>query len=108
MVHQVTDAPPGGHPIKQAPEPGPATPPQPLPLPAQDSSLTRRQTPGRAHRGSHSNFRFCDIALDRGNLDRVAVMTERQLDKLSAWLLSAILVVIMLGGAIYVFYLVVR
>ncbi len=35
-------------------------------------------------------------------------MTERQLDKLSAWLLSAILVVIMLGGAIYVFYLVVR
>jgi hypothetical protein len=35
-------------------------------------------------------------------------MTERQLDKLSAWLLSAILVVIMLSGAIYVFYLVVR
>jgi hypothetical protein len=35
-------------------------------------------------------------------------MTERQLDKLSARLLSAILVVIMLGGAIYVFYLVVR
>ena len=35
-------------------------------------------------------------------------MTERQLDKLSAWLLAAILVVIMLGGAIYVFYLVVR
>jgi hypothetical protein len=34
-------------------------------------------------------------------------MTERQLDKLSAWLLSAILVVIMLGGAIYVFYMVV-
>jgi hypothetical protein len=35
-------------------------------------------------------------------------MTERQLDKLSARLLSAILVVIMLGGASYVFYLVVR
>jgi hypothetical protein len=34
-------------------------------------------------------------------------MTERQLDKLSAWLLSAILVVIMLGGAIYVCYRVV-
>jgi hypothetical protein len=36
-----------------------------------------------------------------------AVMTERQLGKLPAWLLSAILVVIMLGGAGYVFYLVV-
>jgi hypothetical protein len=35
-------------------------------------------------------------------------MTERQLDKLPAWVLSAILVVIMLGGAGYVFYLVVR
>ena len=34
-------------------------------------------------------------------------MTERQLDKPSAWVLSAILVVIMLGGAVYVFYLVV-
>lgn len=40
--------------------------------------------------------------------DHVAVMTERQRDKLSAWLLSAILVVVMLGGAIYVFYVVVR
>ena len=35
-------------------------------------------------------------------------MTEREVDKLSARLLSAILVVIMLGGAGYVFYLVIR
>jgi hypothetical protein len=34
-------------------------------------------------------------------------MTERQLDKLPVWVLSAILVVIMLGGAGYVFYMVV-
>ncbi len=35
-------------------------------------------------------------------------MTERQLGKPPAWVLSAILVVIMLGGAGYVFFLVVR
>jgi hypothetical protein len=35
-------------------------------------------------------------------------MTERQLGKLPAWVLSAILVVIMLAGAIYVFYVVIR
>ncbi len=31
-------------------------------------------------------------------------MTERQLNKLPAWLLATILVVIMLAGAIYVLY----
>jgi hypothetical protein len=35
-------------------------------------------------------------------------MTERQLDKLPAWLLPAMLVVIMLAGAIYVLYLVIN
>jgi len=34
-------------------------------------------------------------------------MTERQLHKSPAWLSAAILVVIMLAGAIYVFYLVI-
>jgi hypothetical protein len=34
-------------------------------------------------------------------------MTEHQLD-MPAWLLSAILMVIILAGAIYVFYLVIR
>jgi hypothetical protein len=38
--------------------------------------------------------------------DQVIVMTERQLD-MSAWLLSAILMVIILAVAIYVFYLVI-
>ncbi len=35
-------------------------------------------------------------------------MVQRQPDTLRAWLLSAILVLIMLAGAIYVFYLVIR
>ena len=35
-------------------------------------------------------------------------MTERQPDKLPAWLLSAILVVVMLAGAIYVLYVIIR
>jgi len=35
-------------------------------------------------------------------------MTERQLDKLPAWLLSVILVVIMLAVAIYVFLVLIR
>jgi hypothetical protein len=35
-------------------------------------------------------------------------MTERRLDKLPAWLLPAIFVVIMLAGAIYVLYLLIR
>ncbi len=35
-------------------------------------------------------------------------MTERRLNKLPAWLLPAITVVIMLAAAIYVFYLLIR
>ena len=35
-------------------------------------------------------------------------MMQRQPDMLRAWLLSGVLVLIMLAGAIYVFYLVIR
>jgi hypothetical protein len=58
-LRQVTDAPSGVHPVKQALEVGPRHSPAASPNPSPDRSLARRQTPSRAHRGLDRNFRFC-------------------------------------------------